>query len=547
MAPPGRPPNLVLVVTDQERAPQHWPADPGWRDALMPNDAELRRTGMTFTNAFIATAMCSPSRASLLTGTYPSRHGVTLTLTAGDLFPDRRHAPDVLRTAARLALSGEAPPGRVARAFARGLLRLGPKSGDEPELPPGAPPWRRACASRATTSRSRASGTSPSRPAGGWSAADSARIERDYGFADWEPSEAGGDAKATSLRRRARRAERARLGRGLHAPDGGLAGARRPPRAVLPGLVPVNPHDVLGYPASYEEGGYARRDLDDVRVPLPRTLDEDLRDKPTVQAMTKLGLTSYLGALRRREEQQRLRRLLRAPAPRGRRQGRAAAGRARRPGRPRLAAVADRGRADRRPRRARALARRPAPEDLQRLRGVDPRAAGRVEPGAVPGAARERRARLARRRRADAAGPRRGAGRARGASTATTSDRCCGASATASATRSCSPTTTTRPATAFQEAPGQPNRIRCVRDRRWKYAVYLDPPAGGARVRALRPRGRPRRGPEPRRQAHRASAGRRRRAREARRLHGVLERLCAASGTTSPRLPPAPDGEAWGA
>jgi len=29
--------------------------------------------------------------------------------------------------------------------------------------------------------------------------------------------------------------------------------------------------------------------------------------------------------------------------------------------------------------------------------------------------------------------------------------------------------------TAFQEAPGQPNRIRCVRDARWKYAVYLDP------------------------------------------------------------------------
>src|SRR5205823_3187841 len=29
--------------------------------------------------------------------------------------------------------------------------------------------------------------------------------------------------------------------------------------------------------------------------------------------------------------------------------------------------------------------------------------------------------------------------------------------------------------TAFQEAPGQPNRIRCLRDRRWKYAVYLDP------------------------------------------------------------------------
>jgi arylsulfatase A-like enzyme len=29
--------------------------------------------------------------------------------------------------------------------------------------------------------------------------------------------------------------------------------------------------------------------------------------------------------------------------------------------------------------------------------------------------------------------------------------------------------------TALQEAPGQPNRIRCVRDHRWKYAIYVDP------------------------------------------------------------------------
>ena len=53
--------------------------------------------------------------------------------------------------------------------------------------------------------------------------------------------------------------------------------------------------------------------------------------------------------------------------------------------------------------------------------------------------------------------------------------RCAASRRRASATRCCSPTTTTRPATAFQEAPGQPNRIRCVRDERWKYAVYLDP------------------------------------------------------------------------
>src|SRR5262249_51031950 len=130
-------PNLILLITDQQRAPMHWPTDPAWHDALMPNDAELRRTGMSFTQAFVATAMCSPSRASLFTGTYPSRHGVTLTMTRGDLLPDPKNFGDVLRIVGRMAVSGEVPRARLAKAFGRGLLRLGPRSGNEPELPAG--------------------------------------------------------------------------------------------------------------------------------------------------------------------------------------------------------------------------------------------------------------------------------------------------------------------------------------------------------------------------------------------------------------------------
>ena len=61
-----------------------------------------------------------------------------------------------------------------------------------------------------------------------------------------------------------------------------------------------------------------------------------------------------------------------------------------------------------------------------------------------------------------------------------------------------------------------------------------------ARVRALRPRGRPRRGAQPRRQAHGprpdgARAGARRV-----RLHALLEQLCAATGTLTPRAAAAP-------
>ena len=45
----------------------------------------------------------------------------------------------------------------------------------------------------------------------------------------------------------------------------------------------------------------------------------------------------------------------------------------------------------------------------------------------------------------------------------------------ASVTTCCSPTTTTRRRRRSRRRPGQPNRIRCIRDERWKYAVYLDP------------------------------------------------------------------------
>ncbi len=45
MARKKRPPNLILLITDQQRAVQHWPDDRLWLDQLTPNDAVLRATG----------------------------------------------------------------------------------------------------------------------------------------------------------------------------------------------------------------------------------------------------------------------------------------------------------------------------------------------------------------------------------------------------------------------------------------------------------------------------------------------------------------------
>ena len=78
-APPSDPAetswNIVLILVD----------DLGWTDLGVmgstfyetPNIDRLAAEGMRFTNAYAATTVCSPTRASLLTGQYPARLHVT--------------------------------------------------------------------------------------------------------------------------------------------------------------------------------------------------------------------------------------------------------------------------------------------------------------------------------------------------------------------------------------------------------------------------------------------------------------------------------------
>ena len=68
-------PNVVLILID----------DLGWKDVgymgskfyETPNIDKLSRQGVVFTNAYAACAVCSPTRASIQTGRYPARIGVT--------------------------------------------------------------------------------------------------------------------------------------------------------------------------------------------------------------------------------------------------------------------------------------------------------------------------------------------------------------------------------------------------------------------------------------------------------------------------------------
>jgi len=65
-------PNILVLITDQQKA------DTIEDESLcsMPHLAKLRQNGAHFKRAYTSNAICSPARASLMTGLYPSRHGM---------------------------------------------------------------------------------------------------------------------------------------------------------------------------------------------------------------------------------------------------------------------------------------------------------------------------------------------------------------------------------------------------------------------------------------------------------------------------------------
>lgn len=84
-----RPPNVVFILAD----------DLGWSDTTLYGTTSLYRTphierlakrGMTFTRAYSSSPLCSPTRASILTGLSPARHGITT---------PRCHLPQVILAA----------------------------------------------------------------------------------------------------------------------------------------------------------------------------------------------------------------------------------------------------------------------------------------------------------------------------------------------------------------------------------------------------------------------------------------------------------------
>ena len=100
------PPNIILIMSDNQSA--DFLGTYGNSEVYTPALNALAQNGLLFRNAYCVNAMCSPCRASVLTGLMPSAHGIHTWLDDGleDHWPEKWNAigefeslPDRLRAA----------------------------------------------------------------------------------------------------------------------------------------------------------------------------------------------------------------------------------------------------------------------------------------------------------------------------------------------------------------------------------------------------------------------------------------------------------------
>lgn len=97
-------PNILLITSDQH----HWSTLGFQNDEVQtPNLDRLAQQGVVFTRAYCTNPTCTPARASILTGQYPSQHGAW---SLGTKLPESAHtfAEDLNDAGYRTALVGKA-------------------------------------------------------------------------------------------------------------------------------------------------------------------------------------------------------------------------------------------------------------------------------------------------------------------------------------------------------------------------------------------------------------------------------------------------------
>ncbi len=259
-------PNIIVLMTDQERHHIHWPA--GWAEKNLPGLQRLKRHGLYFNRAYTAVCQCSPSRASMMTGRFAPINRVTRTFLWPGLVHKNRQ-PNIASILKEKAGYEVVWKGKWHLSYAANAA-LG-NGGED------------------------------------WTAADIAVMEDNYGWSGWNPPDGGNAIETWQPTEFGKFDGLATLGGANPDNDGRyINGANPSGRGQTPGFGEstvdflknrasrlgkpfclfvslINPHDVYVYPTSWTKAGYALEAFANLGIELPPNYADDLATKPKVQ------------------------------------------------------------------------------------------------------------------------------------------------------------------------------------------------------------------------------------------------------------------------
>ena len=297
-------PNIVIFICDQDSAAvaERWPQS--FEDEHLPALKRLKKNGLTFNKMFTVTAACSPSRASMLTSTYPNQHGVINTVS------------EPFSIASRYSEYGTSYEQYVLNPTQVNLARVLKAAGYKVY-------WKGKW--------------HLSTPKGGtehWTVEDIEHMKESYGFDGWTPLDAGVARNDLTKFAKGTFYNDERYLRGIEgvkkvieqeAAQGLSCFARLSPEErqkkkqellnkiakeiphqeegileFIQNLQPddepfclvvslVNPHDIHVAPTFEKDAGYSMEEFKDFNLPIPETIEEDLSFKPEIQEVFKQG------------------------------------------------------------------------------------------------------------------------------------------------------------------------------------------------------------------------------------------------------------------
>ena len=258
-------PNIIVILTDQERYPTHWPE--GWAEKNLPSNARLRKNGVFFQKAYTAASECTPSRAVLATSEHYPINKVPSTPSKTGL-PSADELMDI---------------GSLLKKHTNYDIVWKGKWHLSPPLEGGY----------------------------NWTEKDIANMQERYDLYGWTPPDAGnailefekntggtvfdglstlgGGYANNDLRylygtSKTRPKETPGWGEGILDYLKKIAATDaedRKPFCLFISL--VNPHDVWVYPTVWEKAGYKKEDFAHMGIDLPNNYADDLSTKPSVQ------------------------------------------------------------------------------------------------------------------------------------------------------------------------------------------------------------------------------------------------------------------------